>query len=157
MPTLSPSTSTKPTVPKHSTRRLVVLGTGGTIAGRARAAGDNVGYTAGEVGVADLLAGVSDMAGRLPALAGWALEAEQVAQIDSKDMGPVVWRALLERVAHHLARPEVAGVVVTHGTDTLEETAWLGCPGRGQVAVVPRPPYLLLSHLLWRGVADVGA
>lgn len=160
MPTLSPSTSTKPTVPKHSTRRLVVLGTGGTIAGRARAAGDNVGYTAGEVGVADLLAGVSDMAGRLPALAGWALEAEQVAQIDSKDMGPVVWRALLERVAHHLARPEVAGVVVTHGTDTLEETAWLlqavlspakpvvlACAMRPATALVPDGPQNLMDAL----------
>lgn len=125
MPIPTPSASLEPTARHVPAQRLVVLGTGGTIAGRARAAGDNVGYTAGEVSVADLLAGVSDMAGRLPALAGWALEAEQVAQIDSKDMGPAVWRALLERVAHHLARPDVAGVVVTHGTDTLEETAWL--------------------------------
>ena len=160
MPTPSHSASTEPAAPNHVARRLVVLGTGGTIAGRARAAGDNVGYTAGEVGVADLLAGVSDMAGRLPALVGWALEAEQVAQIDSKDMGPMVWRALLARVAHHLARPEVAGVVVTHGTDTLEETAWLlqavlspakpvvlACAMRPATALVPDGPQNLMDAL----------
>ena len=60
-------------------RRVIVLGTGGTIAGRARAANDNIGYTAGEVGVGDLLQGID-------APPGIALEAEQVAQVDSKDM-----------------------------------------------------------------------
>jgi L-asparaginase len=101
---------------------VVVLGTGGTIAGRASAAADNVGYTAGQVSVADLIGGV-------PGLGRWgegvAVETEQVAQIDSKDMGHAVWRRLAERAALHLARPDVAGVVVTHGTDTLEETAYL--------------------------------
>jgi L-asparaginase len=96
---------------------VVILGTGGTIAGTAKNAADNVGYTAAQIGVAQLLAAV-------PALAGQALEAEQVCQIDSKDMGFAVWRALALRVAQHLARPEVAGIVITHGTDTLEETAY---------------------------------
>lgn len=96
---------------------VVILGTGGTIAGTAKNAADNVGYTAAQIGVAQLLAAV-------PALAGQALEAEQLSQIDSKDMGFAVWRALALRVAEHLARPEVAGVVITHGTDTLEETAY---------------------------------
>ena len=95
---------------------VVILGTGGTIAGTAKNAADNVGYSAAQIGVAQLLAAV-------PALAGQALEAEQVSQIDSKDMGFEVWRALALRVAHHLARPDVAGIVITHGTDTLEETA----------------------------------
>ena len=96
---------------------VVILGTGGTIAGTAKNATDNVGYTAAQIGVAQLLSAV-------PVLAGQALEAEQVCQIDSKDMGFVIWRALALRVAHHLARPEVAGIVITHGTDTLEETAY---------------------------------
>lgn len=97
---------------------IVILGTGGTIAGRSAQAADNVGYKAGEVGVADLVAAV-------PALQGRALEAEQVAQLDSKDMDHATWQRLAQRVAHHLARPEVQGLVVTHGTDTAEETAWL--------------------------------
>ncbi|WP_353091749.1 asparaginase [Methylibium sp.] len=98
--------------------RIVILATGGTIAGTAATATDSLGYTAAQLGIAQLLAAV-------PALAGQPIEAEQVAQIDSKDMGMEVWRSLTRRVAHHLARPEVSGVVVTHGTDTLEETAYL--------------------------------
>ena len=98
--------------------RLLVLGTGGTIAGRAEQRGDHVGYRAGEVAVADLLAGIA-----LPA--GWRVQAEQLAQVDSKDMGPGVWRPLLARVRELLEQADVAGIVITHGTDTLEETAYL--------------------------------
>lgn len=98
-------------------KRIVILGTGGTIAGQARSAADNTGYVAGTIGVADLIAAV-------PPLAAFPIDAEQVAQIDSKDMTFAVWRALAQRLAHHLAREEVAGIVVTHGTDTLEETAY---------------------------------
>lgn len=97
---------------------VVILGTGGTIAGRATRAGDNVGYTAGQVPVHDLVAG-------LPAWSDQAVDVEQVAQINSKDMTLPVWQALLGRLVHHLQRPEVVGVVVTHGTDTIEESAWL--------------------------------
>jgi L-asparaginase len=98
-------------------RRVIVLGTGGTIAGRAASAGDNIGYTAGQVGVAELLGGVG-------ALDGISLFAEQVAQVDSKDMSFAIWRTLAQRCAHWLTQAEVAGIVVTHGTDTLEETAF---------------------------------
>lgn len=98
--------------------KVVILGTGGTIAGTASSATDAVGYTAAQLGVAQLVAAV-------PALAGQDLEAEQVAQLDSKDMDFATWQRLAQRVAHHLARSEVAGVVVTHGTDSLEETAYL--------------------------------
>lgn len=98
-------------------RRIVVLGTGGTIAGRAASAQDNIGYRAAELGVAELLQG-------LPAVDGVTLHAEQVAQIDSKDMGYDVWCALAARCAHWLAQGDVAGIVVTHGTDTMEETAF---------------------------------
>jgi L-asparaginase len=96
---------------------VVILGTGGTIAGTAASAADNLGYTAATLGVDDLVAAV-------PGLRGQALEAEQVAQVDSKDMGFAIWQTLAQRTAAVLQRPEVAGVVITHGTDTLEETAY---------------------------------
>lgn len=97
---------------------VVVLGTGGTIAGSAHSAADNLGYASAQISAATLVAAV-------PPLAAWPIEAEQVAQVDSKDMRPAIWARLVARLRHHLARPEVAGVVVTHGTDTLEETALL--------------------------------
>ncbi|MEO7241588.1 MAG: asparaginase [Variovorax sp.] len=108
------SPSTKPRLPE---RCVIVLGSGGTISGRAAASGDHVGYVAGQVSVEDLLAEVAPPP-------GICLRAEQVAQIDSKDMSFDVWRALALRCAHWLAKDDVVGVVITHGTDTLEETAF---------------------------------
>jgi len=102
-------------------KKIVVLGTGGTIAGTAADVADNIGYRAAQVGVAELLAGVPGMA---HALQGHALVSEQVAQVDSKDMTFAIWTALALRVRHHLAQDDVCGVVITHGTDTLEETAF---------------------------------
>jgi len=52
------------------------------------------------------------------------LVSEQVAQLDSKDMSFDVWRQLALRCAHWLAQQDVQGLVITHGTDTLEETAY---------------------------------
>jgi len=114
---------------------IVILGTGGTIAGTATHPGDNVGYSAAQIGVESLVRGV-------PALANVPIEAEQVAQVDSKDMDFAIWRRLTERVAHHLARPDVVGVVVTHGTDTLEETAYLL-----QRVLAPRKPVVLAAAM----------
>ncbi|MCU7375530.1 asparaginase [Paucibacter sp. O1-1] len=114
---------------------IVILGTGGTIAGQARTASDNVGYTAAQLGVDDLVSAV-------PPLAQQALEAEQVAQLDSKDMDFTTWQRLAERVAHHLAREEVAGIVITHGTDTLEETAYFL-----HRVLAPRKPVVLTAAM----------
>ncbi|MBU6164985.1 MAG: asparaginase [Alphaproteobacteria bacterium] len=93
-----------------------VLATGGTIAGAGRA--DSAGYRPGQLGVADLIAAV-------PGVAGIAtLSAEQIANIGSADIDEAVWRRLHGRILAAIADPGVAGVVITHGTDTLEETAF---------------------------------
>lgn len=97
---------------------VVILGTGGTIAGTGSDPGRSWQYRAAQLSVSQLVDAV-------PELADAWLEAVQVAQIDSKDMSWEVWQALGEALQAHLARDEVAGVVVTHGTDTLEETAYL--------------------------------
>jgi L-asparaginase len=98
------------------TKKIVVLATGGTIAGLASDASKPQNYTAGQVGVAYLLQGVAHD--------GIEPLTEQVAQIDSKDMSFALWQSLLGRVAHWLTQDDVKGVVITHGTDTLEETAY---------------------------------
>ena len=102
-------------------KKIVVLGTGGTIAGTALNAADNIGYTAAQLGVSQLLAAVPCLSA---ALAGRSLVIEQVAQIDSKDMSFQLWQQLARRVHHHLSQADVQGIIITHGTDTLEETAY---------------------------------
>jgi L-asparaginase len=98
-------------------RKIVVLGTGGTLAGTSATPGDNVGYQAAQLGIAQLLAGI-------PALKSVPIESEQVAQVDSKDMTFAIWRELAARCALWLAHEDVGGIVVTHGTDTIEETSF---------------------------------
>jgi L-asparaginase len=97
--------------------RVVIVGTGGTIAGAAARADDLVGYQAAARDVPALVAAV-------PTLAEVPLETETLARLDSSDMDHGTWLALRRRLAALLARDDVAGVVVTHGTDTLEETAF---------------------------------
>lgn len=102
-------------------KKVVFLGTGGTIAGTAVSAGDNVGYQSAQVGVGQLLASVPSLARQATAE---CLESEQVAQIDSKNMDWAILQRLSHRVEFHLQRGDVGAVVITHGTDTLEETAF---------------------------------
>jgi L-asparaginase len=102
-------------------KKLVFLGMGGTIAGSSDSASDNVGYKAGQVGVAQLLVAIPALSG---ALGDHEAVSEQVAQLDSKDLGHSHWKELALRTHHHLAMPSVSSVIITHGTDTLEETAF---------------------------------
>ncbi|MBP7352894.1 asparaginase [Comamonas sp. UBA7528] len=104
----------------ESGKTIVILGTGGTIAGVADHAGAHVGYRPAQLGVAQLLQAVPD----LERVANAPLQAEQVAQLDSKDMDHATWHALAVRCSLLLERADVGGIVITHGTDTLEETAW---------------------------------
>lgn len=101
-------------------KRLLLLATGGTIAGCADDSATLNDYTAGVLGGDALLAAVP----QLQNLA--AIDVEQVANVDSADLLFAHWRALVGRIrAAFAADPDLAGVVITHGTNTLEETAWL--------------------------------
>lgn len=113
------TTSSSSAAAAHSLPRIAVLATGGTIAGAAPDATKTAGYQAGVVGVSQLLDAV-------PGLGAIAqIRAEQVASIDSKDLPLTLWTQLAQRVNALLASDDVDGLVITHGTDTLEETAYL--------------------------------
>ncbi len=100
--------------------RLLLLATGGTIAGCADDSATLNDYTAGVLGGDALLAAVP----QLQDLA--TISFEQIANVDSADLSFAHWRALVGRIRDALAEDlELSGVVITHGTNTLEETAWL--------------------------------
>jgi L-asparaginase len=102
-------------------QKIVFLGTGGTIAGTSQSESDNVGYKAAQVGIGSLLAASAPLK---RALGNYVADAEQVLQINSKDMRFPDWQHLLSRVLHSLEREDVTAIVITHGTDTIEETAY---------------------------------
>ena len=152
MPDSQPSI--QPARQPSSSQCIVILGTGGTIAGLSGSASDNIGYTAAQVGVDQLVAAIPSLTDAGPVLT------EQVAQIDSKDMGFGVWAQLAARVEHYLAREDVDGIVITHGTDTIEETAFflqsvcrpakpvvLTCAMRPASALVPDGPQNVIDAL----------
>jgi len=100
--------------------RIALIGTGGTIAGAGTApeAAASAAYRSAVVSASDLLAAV-------PGLQRLArLQAEQLLQIDSADFTDDKLLRLAHRVAALCARDDVDGVVVTHGTDTMEESAY---------------------------------
>ena len=101
-------------------KRLLVLATGGTIAGAGADAMQLNHYEAGALSVDALVNAVPDV----QSLA--QLDLEQIANVDSADLQFAHWCRLVERIREAFADdPELAGVVITHGTNTLEETAWL--------------------------------
>ncbi len=108
------SASTKPTKVLPSVR---VIATGGTIAG-AQASASDYGYKSGAYDVNTLIRAVPNL-DKLARITG-----EQVANIGSQDMNDDVWLKLARSVDAALASPDVDAVLITHGTDTLEETAY---------------------------------
>jgi len=102
---------------KDKKSEIKILATGGTIAGAQSDAG-SYGYKAGSFQVGDLIKAVPNI-DKLAVLSG-----EQVASIGSQDMNDEVWLKLAKRANALLASKDVDGVVITHGTDTMEETAF---------------------------------
>jgi L-asparaginase len=97
--------------------RVIILATGGTIAG-AGASSDRAGYTAGKIPIDDLI-------GSIPTVKKIAdITGEQIASVGSQDMTIDIWKKLAVRINEIFKNNEADGIVVTHGTDTQEETAY---------------------------------
>ena len=99
------------------TSHILVLGMGGTIAGLASAPEKPMEYAAGQVGVDSL---VTHIESAIPQ--GVKLVSHQVANINSRNLSEPLLSLLGQTVRSSLEDPAVLGIVVTHGTDTIEET-----------------------------------
>ena len=98
-------------------KRITILAVGGTVAGSGSGSLD-ASYTSGTVTVDKLIAAVPEI-NKIATIKG-----EQISNIGSQEMNNEVWLKLANRVNELLTSDEADGVVITHGTDTMEETAY---------------------------------
>lgn len=98
-------------------KNIVILATGGTIAG-AGEQGKNIGYKSGSIKAQTLIDAIPE----LKNVANICVE--QVCNINSDDVTSEIWIALAKRIQELLLRDDVDGIVIMHGTDTMEETAF---------------------------------
>lgn len=123
------------------TKKIVVLATGGTIAGLTDDLSAPYNYQAGQVEVNALMTDVNT--------GGIDWVSEQLAQVDSKDMSFALWQQLLERTQYWLDQDDVQGIVITHGTDTVEETAYFL-----QTVLSPNKPVAITCAMLPANAPD---
>jgi len=97
--------------------RVIVLSTGGTIAGQQPNT-DKAGYLPGKISIDELLKNIPSISQKA------TVQGEQIASIGSYDMTVELWIKLARRINEIFARNEADGIVITHGTDTQEETAY---------------------------------
>ncbi|WP_315814549.1 type II asparaginase [Paraflavitalea speifideaquila] len=105
------------TFAQNNLPHIVILATGGTIAGTGASA-DRSAYKAGELPIQDLIAAVPGIE-KVARISG-----EQVANVGSQDMSVDIWIKLNKRINEIFKNKEADGIVITHGTDTQEETAY---------------------------------
>lgn len=98
-------------------KRIAIVATGGTIAG-AGEVGRSLEYRAGEISVSEIIESIPN----INALA--ELECHQLFSLDSNEMDPDKWLVLARTINDLLDRDDIDGCVVTHGTDTLDETSY---------------------------------
>lgn len=99
-------------------KKIKILATGGTIAGKADNAVQMTGYKSGALSIEQMLAAVPDLSEEA------LLESEQISNIGSENMTEDILLKLSKRCNELLLKDDIAGIVITHGTDTLEETAY---------------------------------
>src|SRR4026207_773268 len=111
-------------------KNIVILATGGTIAGAA-ASGTQAAYTSGAVTIDAMIAavpGIKDMA---------TIKGEQISNVGSQDISFDIMLKLAKRINELASKSDVDGIVITHGTDTMEETAFfLNLVVKGEQPVV---------------------